>query len=84
MSAEDVVTAGLRGLELGEVVCAPGSRTRGCWRRCPRPTSPRSAGRAPRSPPATGWAEPGGGGRRRLRRTRRAPVPRAPPGAGLR
>ncbi|MFD7876048.1 SDR family NAD(P)-dependent oxidoreductase [Streptomyces sp. NPDC059766] len=24
MSAEDVVTAGLRGLELGEVVCAPG------------------------------------------------------------
>jgi hypothetical protein len=24
MSAEDVVTASLRGLELGEVVCAPG------------------------------------------------------------
>jgi len=24
MSAEDVVTAALRGLELGEVVCAPG------------------------------------------------------------
>ncbi|MFI6494620.1 hypothetical protein [Streptomyces sp. NPDC050564] len=24
MSAEDVVTAGLRGLELGKVVCAPG------------------------------------------------------------
>jgi short-subunit dehydrogenase len=24
MSAQDVVTAGLRGLELGEVVCAPG------------------------------------------------------------
>lgn len=24
MSAEDVVTAGLRGLELGEAVCAPG------------------------------------------------------------
>lgn len=24
MSAEDVVTASLRGLELGEIVCAPG------------------------------------------------------------
>jgi hypothetical protein len=24
MSAEDVVTASLRGLELGEVICAPG------------------------------------------------------------
>lgn len=29
MSAEDVVTAGLRGLELGEVVCAPGVEDRG-------------------------------------------------------
>ena len=27
MSAEDVVTASLRGFELGEVVCAPGSKT---------------------------------------------------------
>jgi uncharacterized protein len=29
MSAEDVVTASLRGLELGEVVCAPGVEERG-------------------------------------------------------
>jgi short-subunit dehydrogenase len=29
MSAEDVVTASLRGLELGEVVCAPGVEKRG-------------------------------------------------------
>ena len=29
MSAEDVVTASLRGLELGEVVCAPGVEEHG-------------------------------------------------------
>lgn len=29
MSAEDVVTASLRGLELGEVVCAPGVKDAG-------------------------------------------------------
>ncbi len=42
MSAEDVVTASLRGLTLGEVVCAPGVSRLPCSARCSTPTLRRS------------------------------------------
>ena len=51
MSADDVVTASLRGLQLGETVSA--SRTRACWTRFSKPTSPPSGGRAANWPGVT-------------------------------
>ena len=51
MSADDVVSAGLRGLQLGETVSA--SRTRACWTRFSKPTSPPSGGRAANWPGVT-------------------------------
>ena len=42
MSADDVVTASLRGLALGEVVCAPGVERPICSTRYSMPTSRRS------------------------------------------
>ncbi len=50
MSADDVVTASLRGLELGEVGCAPGSRTTASCAPCPTRTRPPSPARV-RKPP---------------------------------
>ena len=64
MSADDVVTASLRGLQLGEVVCAPASRMTVCSRPCSAPIWRRSAGRARSSRRATG-GRPGGGYQRR-------------------
>ena len=55
MSAGDVVTASLRGLELGEVVCAAqGVEDTTCWTRSSAPTSMPSGRSAPSWRRATG------------------------------
>jgi hypothetical protein len=57
MSAQDVVTASLRGLELGEVVCAPGVEDAGLLDEAFRLAWLPSVRRAPNSSSATGPAE---------------------------
>jgi uncharacterized protein len=60
MTADDVVTASLRGLELGEVVCAPGVEDAGLLDAIFRADLAAFGGRAPSSPRATASTEPGG------------------------
>jgi short-subunit dehydrogenase len=53
MSADDVVTASLRGLQLGETVCTPGIENASLWTRSFKQTSPPSGRKAPNWPSAT-------------------------------
>jgi len=54
MSAEDVVTASLRGLELGEVICAPGVEDTGLLDAASRADLAAFGPEAHSSPPGTG------------------------------